>query len=763
MSLVTGLAILLAASPAPAALVGGSRGGSPSQANTVYDSETFSAVMPGPGLCAEADPLEVRDPVAGEGTWTGSGPWGGNIRALATAVGDAGTVVAGCGYSMAPDAGGAWRSTDGGATWQATNLQGIQVNSVCNGGSARPDCFYASTRTGLYLSQDLGQTWSVLAGGMSSAYVLAVGPHWTDPDILIAGLSSNQGIRRSADGGATWSEVGLSTGFMKGYGFCPGHPDTMYVAMSGISDAVYRSTNAGLTWIAVGPSGSGWGLLAAPGGVEGRVVATVDGGFYLSNNYGISWSQVVSGSSYAPAAAGGGVIYAPVIGTGVYESSDGGSNWTLNTQGVVESYWQAGCCSSAGYLAGHRGGIYRQAAPGGVFLVSQQGISNGFIHAVSYLAGQNALLAAGEAHGMWKSTDGGATWQMSATGLTNWTIFDLWPESNDQYMGPTVYAATQSGVFRSDDWGASWSAAGLSGAQITAVAFDPDDPDHAWAGTATAGVRYTADGGANWLSSSGLPSALYPVIELAETAGGDLRVLVSFQQSGPSVYRSDDGGVTFTQGSGVSGSYMPCLSYRWGSDDAFCGTDGGVYRSGDRGATWEACPGSSGLTWSVLGSRNANVLAGTGSAGVKWSPDGGDTWQPLNDGIETRCVWDIVYGASDNQLFAGLRGFGVVELTSDELGISGDGSTGRPLELSVFPNPSAGVVSVIMQPSGPGPVDLEVFDSAGRLIYGASGDPGSPMSWDTEACHAPAGVYLVRAASGDASAVARVIVLGGRD
>ncbi len=100
--------------------------------------------------------------------------------------------------------------------------------------------------------------------------MIGIGVHSEDTDILIAGLSSNTGVRRSDDGGATWSEVGLSNGYMKGFGCDPEHPDTMYLAMSGMDYSLYRSTDAGLSWTALGPAGSGWGLLVAPSEPEKR-------------------------------------------------------------------------------------------------------------------------------------------------------------------------------------------------------------------------------------------------------------------------------------------------------------------------------------------------------------------------------------------------------------------------------------------------------------------------------------------------------------
>ena len=687
---------------------------------------------------------------AGQGEWTGNGPWGGNLKALVPSHENNGTVIAVCGFSMAADAGGVWISSDGGITWTATELFGIQVNDAC---AAPPSTFYAATRTGLYASFDDGESWSVVSG-MPSSYVIGIGA--AGPDLLIAGLSSNTGVRRSTDGGSTWHEVGLSTGYMKGFGSDPDDEETLYLAMSGLSHSLFKSTDSGATWNPVGPAGSGWGLLVAPFGSGETIILTHDHGFYISSDHGATWNLAVSGGSYAPAACDGVNLYAPVnAAAGVYESTDGGSTWNLNTSGIVASFWQAACVSSAGYLAGHYGGVYRTTAPGGDYLVSQEGIGNTFIHAVSYISGTGELFAGGEYHGLWKSTDAGQTWNIINPGPANWTIYDIRPKSDLHYQGSVMYVATAGGVYRSDDAGDSWAHAGFPGTQVSSVAFDPEDPDRAWAGTATAGVHYTTDGGQTWTAGSGLPFALYPSIELMDLEGGGLRVLVSFQQMGTGVYFSDDGGASYSAAS-VPGSYHPGLSTLWGDDGmAYLSTDTGIHRSWDRGASWEPCPGSSGLSWAVLGERNDNVFNGTGSSGVRWSPDRGDTWQPMNTGIENRTVWDLVYGDGPGQLFAGLRGFGVVEFTNDALGIQGPLPDG--LALSAMPNPAMGPVTLAVHGVPGETVTIRVFDTAGRLAATLETSDGT-ASWAPGA-ETPAGLYLVRAYGNGTTAASKVVLL----
>lgn len=702
--------------------------------------------------------FELAAPVPpGTGEWTGSGPWGGNLKGLAASSSDSTVVIAGCGFSMAPDAGGVWRSTDGGVTWSSTEINPIQVNDVCSAGSLAPDRFYAATRTGLYVSDDNGSSWAAVPG-MPAQYVIGIGVNRSDPNVLIAGLSSGNGIRRSTDGGASFEEVGLSQGYMKGFGSDPQHSDTMYVAMSGLDHSVYRSTDLGASWTPIGPAGSGWGLLVAPFGTGETIIATTSDGFYMSTDYGAGWELVVSGTSYASAVCDGTDLYAPVITAGgVYESGDQGANWTLNTSGIVASYWQAGCASSTGYLAGHYGGIYRTAGTGSSYSVSQEGIGNAFIHSVSYDAASGTLLAGGEHHGLWRSMDHGQTWEVVSPGPSNWVIYDIAPESDLDYSGPVRYVATGDGVFRSDDYGDSWVPAGLGGSQVSSVAFDPEDPDNAWAGTASAGIHYTSDGGSTWSSGSGLPFALYPTVELMEQSSGDIRVLAAFQQMGDGVYHSDDGGLTYTLAA-VPGTYHPGLSTRNGTSPmAYAATDGGVYRSFDRGVTWEACPGSSGLMWTVQGSLNDNVLAGTNGIGVRWSPDLGNTWQSLSTGIEDKVVWDIVYGDGPDQLFAGLRGFGVVELTEQQLGLEGGEGTFGMIGVSLYPNPAANLVNFQVSGNRDAQARITVFSSDGRLVHSTETGTSGRAVWSADGV--PSGVYMVRVHCEGSEAGSKLLIM----
>ena len=142
-----------------------------------------------------------------------------------------------------------------------------------------------------------------------------------------------------------------------------------------------------------------------------------------------------------------------------------------------------------------------------VWTQCSQGMEGGSVGALALSPGyttDQTLFAgtAGTGYGVFKSTNGGASW--SAVGLT-----DLWVPALALSPGYTTdqtlfagTAGTYGGVFKSTDGGASWSAvnSGLTNLDVLALALSPGyTSDHTiFAGTYGGGVFKSTDGGASW-------------------------------------------------------------------------------------------------------------------------------------------------------------------------------------------------------------------------------------------------------------------------
>lgn len=213
--------------------------------------------------------------------WSPRGPnnVGGRTRALAYDVSDTSnkTILAG-GVS-----GGIWRTTDGGLTWSQT-FSPSQLHSVTcieqDTRNGRTSIWYAGTGefygnsasesgahfagNGIYKSTDRGLTWSLLSSTSSNTpqtfdefdfvWNVVVDVSNTSQDEIYA--ATYGGIRRSTDGGATWSRV-LGNGTPVFTDVAVTSTGILYATVSSDStgDAgLFRSTN-GTSWTEITPSG----------------------------------------------------------------------------------------------------------------------------------------------------------------------------------------------------------------------------------------------------------------------------------------------------------------------------------------------------------------------------------------------------------------------------------------------------------------------------------------------------------------------------
>src|SRR5262249_381203 len=113
--------------------------------------------------------------------------------------------------------------------------------------------------------------------------------------------------------------------------------------------------------------------------------------------------------------------------------------------------------------------------------------------------GAGTIFMATTGGGVRKSVDGGNTWSAVNTGLTNRTVTSLAIDAS----GPqTVYTGAVPGLFKSADGGATWqNVASISGSVIS-LAADPHLPGVVYASggnnLANGSIRKSIDGGVTW-------------------------------------------------------------------------------------------------------------------------------------------------------------------------------------------------------------------------------------------------------------------------
>jgi photosystem II stability/assembly factor-like uncharacterized protein len=191
----------------------------------------------------------------------------------------------------------------------------------------------------------------------------------------------------------------------------------------------------------------------------------------------------------------------------------------------------------------------------------------------------------------------------------------------------TFYAGTASaGVFATRDGGATWAPVnrGIAGAQVFDLEIDPRQPASLYAAT-SAGVFATHDGGGQW-------TFLRPhVNELAIAAAGPPALYAAREAV---IWRSTDGGATWERRGELGLAFVHDL--RVHPDDSsrlYAATGGGVARSNDGGATWEL---NDGLGTISPAAREVAFAPGDPETlyavlvhdGIWKSDDGGASWSP---------------------------------------------------------------------------------------------------------------------------------------
>ena len=303
--------------------------------------------------------------------WRQIGPFrGGRALAVAGVAGDPTT------WYFGAVAGGVWKSTDAGATWQPLfddqKIASIGAIAVAESDS---NVLYVGTGEaclrgnitygdGVYKSLDGGRSWKHI-GLRDSRHIGAVAVHPKNPDIVLVaalghayGPNEERGVYRSADGGRSWQKVlyrDADTGAVDVV-FDPANANILYASLwqvrrtpwslssGGPGSGLYKSTDGGLTWTRLEGHGLPEGLLGRIGvsvaGGGGRVYALIEaheGGLFRSDDGGANWVRINPDHRFRQRAWYYSHVYADpttpdvvyISNTGLFRSGDGGKSFDL--------------------------------------------------------------------------------------------------------------------------------------------------------------------------------------------------------------------------------------------------------------------------------------------------------------------------------------------------------------------------------------------------------------------------------------------------
>ncbi|MDE1938996.1 MAG: glycosyl hydrolase [Alphaproteobacteria bacterium] len=319
-----------------------------------------------------ATPSSVSESLFKAMQWRGIGPYrGGRVLAVTGVPGDPYT------FYFGAVAGGIWKTTDAGATWEPltdhTPISSVGAIAVAPSnhnilyagageGAPRGDITYGD---GIYKSVDGGKTWTSL-GLKDTRQIGALIVDPNNPDIVLVaalghafGPNTERGVYRTADGGNTWKKVLYkddNTGAVD-VTFDPHDSKIVYASLwqmrrqpwnfssGGPGSGLYRSTDGGLTWTRLSGNGLPSGILgkievSVSGADSKRVFAMIeakDGGLFRSDDGGTHWQRINDDGRLRQRAWYFSTIYADpknadtvyAENTGLFRSTDGGKTFNL--------------------------------------------------------------------------------------------------------------------------------------------------------------------------------------------------------------------------------------------------------------------------------------------------------------------------------------------------------------------------------------------------------------------------------------------------
>ncbi len=402
--------------------------------------------------------------------------------------------------------------------------------------------------------------WRVTGPMGGDVRMLVIDP--SDPQRLYFGTLDGQ-IYNSTDGGETW---GLLHNFNRPKLFMdeiivdPRDSRVLYVAAHRHKESggFFKSTDGGKTW-RESPQLKEEALhsMTQSSRNPDMIVVGTNRGLFRSLNSGETWEQyqtvstpgLINIESLAIDPRNPDVIYA---GTWYlpYKTTDGGRTWSNIKNGMID---------------------------------------DSDVFAIDIDPRNPDHVIASACSGIYETDNGGGNWR-KVQGIPSQSR-----RTRDILQHPSipgvVFAGTTEGFWRSTDGGKSWMLTTSKQLEINSITVHPSNPQTIYIGTNNYGVMISRDGGKSFAPTNGGFSGrfAYSILPDREKPGRIYATTINTTTGGGYFFISNDNGQTWQP----SMRNMPniLISYSILQDERdgniiYLGTNHGIYRSTDRGASW---------------------------------------------------------------------------------------------------------------------------------------------------------------------------------
>jgi photosystem II stability/assembly factor-like uncharacterized protein len=439
------------------------------------------------------------------------------------------------------------------AQWKALGPFGGPASIVQTDPNSPKTLLAGTSNALLFRSRDAGESWETLRFPRelrASLHALAIPPRLRD--LYLAGVSpensSDSGLWRSVDAGATWQPVAAFQGMPV---WCiatfRGNPARM---AAGTDTGVFQTSDGGLTWSRISP-------------LENRQLQPVVSVAYDAKDPAVLYA----GTPHLP-----------------WKTTDGGASWCPAHVGMLDDSDVFSIAVDRNrpqrLLSAACSGIYRTLNGGGKWAkASQSPEASHRTYTVAQDPQYENVFFAGTVYGMMRSRDGGATWTTISPYSTRSIAFDL------GRLGRIFIATDQAGILRSDDNGDTWRPANQGFCNRRLVPLTEDGAGTVYTGAIADGAESTIfalpGGAAEWLTASVPASAIAAVAASVRTPG------TLYAAAGGTVLVSSDAGKRWTAATAASGDAPNLLlAPSWQGEPVLAASGPSVFVSRDSGNAW---------------------------------------------------------------------------------------------------------------------------------------------------------------------------------